>query len=82
MPLEPLLRRFNHNTDALARAAGVSRRTVQRWHDNGLPYLKADRVCCKVNECPPHVWLDWDLDDAEVAAATVFAIRLLLMQLS
>jgi hypothetical protein len=82
MPLGPLLRRFGDNTDALAKAAGVSQRTVQRWCREGLPYIKADRVCCKVNEIPPHVWLDWDLNDAEIAAAAAFVIRLLVVQLS
>lgn len=66
MPLEPLLHRFGDNTKALADAAGVSRRTVQRWIEDGLPYIKADRICCKVKECPPHVWLDWHLDDEDV----------------
>lgn len=63
MPLAPLLARFGDDTAALAKAAGVSRRQVQRWAKAGLPYLKADRVCCKVNEFPAHVWLDWADDD-------------------
>jgi hypothetical protein len=82
MPLEPLLHRFGDNTDALAKAAGVSQRTVQRWCHEGLPYVKADRVCCRVNEQPSHVWLDWHLDDDEIGEAVIFAIRLLLTQLS
>lgn len=81
MPLGPLLHRFNDNTAALAKAAGVSRRTVQRWCEHGLPYLKADRVCVKVKECPPHVWLDWHLDDADIAQAAGAVIRLLLLNL-
>lgn len=81
MPLGPLLSRFGGNTAALAKAAGVSRRTVQRWSEDGLPYLKADRMCVKVKECPPHVWLDWHLDDDEIAAATLFTMRLILTHL-
>jgi len=82
MPVQPLLHRFGDNTDALAKAAGVSRRTVQRWCEHGLSYLKADRVCIKVNEMPEHVWLDWHLDDDEIGEAVISAMRLLLMQLS
>lgn len=63
MPLEPLLDRFGGNTFALAKAAGVHVRTVQRWAEEGLPFLKADRICSRVNEFPCHVWLDWTDDD-------------------
>jgi hypothetical protein len=82
MPLAPLLHRFGDNTEALAKAAGVSRRTVQRWCERGLPYLKADRVCIRLDEMPEHVWLDWHLDDDEIGSAVITAMRLLLTQLS
>lgn len=63
-PMEPLLARFGGNTEALAKAAGVSQRSIQRWtRQGGLTYLRADRLCCKVHEIAPHVWLDWHLDD-------------------
>lgn len=83
MPLAPLLERFGGHTGEFAKAAGVNRRTVQRWcKQGGLSFLKADRICCKVHEIPAHVWLDWHLDDAQIADAAVFALTLSLTQLS
>jgi hypothetical protein len=64
LPVEPLLRRFGGDTGALACAARVSRRQVQRWVETGLRFDKADKVCIAAGETPCVVWPEFhDFDD-------------------
>ena len=57
------------DSGTIAERMGVSRRTVQRWLDNGVDVMLADTIAVKViGEHPIYVWgSDWanadDLDD-------------------
>lgn len=50
---------------ALARAIGVSPRTIHRWTRGGIPEFAADRAAIALGYHPCEVWgeLWWDLDD-------------------
>jgi hypothetical protein len=50
------LREFD-NFDDVAALAGVSRRTVERWAQDGIPRDRADHVACKVfNQPTKFLW--------------------------
>lgn len=66
-PAAPLLARFGNSELALAHAANVHERTVERWLTKGLRYRDADIYCTRAGETPSHVWLDWHLSDDEYA---------------
>ena len=56
-PLEPLARAARADSVvALARAVGVSPRTVHRWAIAGIPTLAADRAAIAVGSHPANIW--------------------------
>lgn len=63
LPLAPLLFRFHDDKEALALAAGVDVRSVQRWALSGVSWLLADWLSCRtLGENPMAVWGEqWDL---------------------
>lgn len=62
LPLAPLLFLFHGDKEALALAAGVDVRSVQRWALSGVSLLDADWLACRtLSENPCSVWgPDWD----------------------
>lgn len=56
---------------ALAGLAGVSRRSIARWKQEGVPLSQADRVACALGVHPSAIWHDawWaGAERAEVAS--------------
>jgi hypothetical protein len=53
-PSETLMRQFD-SYDEVAALAGVSRRTVERWAQDGIGNISADRVACKVFNSPKYL---------------------------
>lgn len=63
LPLAPLLFRFHDDKEALALAAGVDVRSVQRWALSGVSWLLADWLSCRtLGLNPSSVWGEqWDV---------------------
>lgn len=80
LPLQPLIDELHLQTGwsngqtpgwavILARLAGVTSRTVQRWvQDGGVPELHADRIAIAAGLHPAFIWPDWYRDDEQAAA--------------
>ncbi len=44
---------------ALARAAGIQRRQIERWKVTGLTEAQADHLACRLGVHPSAIWPDW-----------------------
>lgn len=51
LPLAPLLSRFRHDDDFRSRCH-LPKSTFEHWRIDGIPFYKADRICCKVLRVP------------------------------
>lgn len=51
IPFAPLLARFR-NEDELRLRCSVPKGSVEQWRADGIPFYKADRICCKVLRVP------------------------------
>jgi lambda repressor-like predicted transcriptional regulator len=70
LPLAPLLAHFDGSIQALARAARVHLRTIQRYHAEGVTYLQADELACgALGIHPISVWPEWAAAITESEAA-------------
>ncbi len=59
-PLEPLMEAAGHPAaGTLAARAGVTARTVWRWHHRGLTDTQADRTAVALGYHPANIWPDW-----------------------
>ncbi len=57
LPFEPLTAQAQAPTiDTLATQIGVSRRTVHRWINQGIPANQADRAAIAVGTHPACLW--------------------------
>ena len=62
MSYEQLRRLLNtdQSTKRIAELAGVSRRTVARWRNNGvIPNIKADHIAIALGRHPAEIWHEW-----------------------
>lgn len=60
LPLAPLLQRLGHpNHSAASRLLGVTRRTIVRWSQSGIPPWHADRLAVHVGLHPESLWPGW-----------------------
>lgn len=64
LPYDPI-DRIQPAKSALARTTRVTRRTIQRWANNGVPYDKADLIAVALGHHPNELWPNYDtaLDD-------------------
>ena len=46
------------NVSQLAEIVGVTRRTIHRWKQNGIPAHQADRAAINAGQHPGNVWPD------------------------
>lgn len=65
LPFEPISTEARADTiDNLAAHLGVSRRTIHRWINTGIPVEQADRTAIALGTHPACLWPDiWDLVD-------------------
>jgi hypothetical protein len=74
-PPEPVLNLLKELPDnTAAQAAGVSRKTIQRWRQGALIAVRnADTVACALGHHPLELWPDWRDAQAPASAAQQLA---------
>ncbi len=63
-----------NNTPAqhIATTLGISKRTIERWRNTGIPTEHADTIACRIlNTHPALLWPEW-LDASEAAQSGLF----------
>ena len=57
LPFEPITNQTRGDTiDTIAITIGVSRRTIHRWINQGIPTEQADRAAIALGTHPAYLW--------------------------